>query len=251
MLSTDCEVYIPHVFYEKSQNFREVYTEGEKQYLIEYDRDGTFGQIVEKHKHKGNDLLVIDYFHAPFSKTEIENEELHRQQLPRFNFIGYINPCSNNTECTSIYKDVPRMTMCEIQQKRQYFLNMRTIYLNNTVGYYPHIYTTKQENCEELVAVDDAKYFIDLTTGNVVQLHKFDHDEMIVIDYFTKPLLKDHIFEFTRNDCYLLSWPFSINTQNTVKKCTGELTATFTLEQICKKQIEIKKITQSLRQELD
>ena len=244
MSGEDSQLYMPEVLCEYSYNFRKVCEDDEKQYLIEYDRDGTYGKIVEKYKNKGNEVLVIDYFHTPNSQSEIENIELVKSQQPRFNFLGSIEPSFCDTHSAYIYKDVPYMKMEEIEQKRKYLNVMRTNYLNEMVKYYPCVYTVKQENCQKSIVVDNVQYYIDSATNNVVQLHKFDGDNMIVIDYFAKPLLMDHILAFKQNDCYLLSWPFSDNTLKTLGKYANEFVEAATMNQIIQKRIFLNTLTQ-------
>jgi len=244
MSGEDSQLYMPEVLCENSYYFRKVCEDNEKQYLIEYDRDGTYGKIVEKYKNKGNEVLVIDYFNTPISKSEIENIELVKSQQSQFNFLGSIEPTFCDILSARIYKDVPYMKMDEIEQKRKYLNVMRTNYLNDVVKYHPCVYTVKQENCKKSFFVDEVQYYIDLTTNNIVQLHKFDGDNMIVIDYFAKPLLMDHILAFKQNDCYLLSWPFSDNTLKTLGKYANEFLEAVSMNQIVQKRIFLNTLTQ-------
>lgn len=243
MTTEDSLLFMPEVLCERSYYFRTVCEDSDKQYLIEYDRDGTYGKIVEKYKNKGNELLVIDYFHTPISKSEIDNIELVKSQQSQFNFLGSIEPSFCDVRSTCINKDVPYMKMDEIEQKRKYLSVMRTNYLNDVVKYHPGVFTIKQENCQKLIVVDEVQYYIDVTTNNIVQLHKFDGDNMIVIDYFAKPLLMDHILAFKQNDCYLLSWPFSDNTLKTLEKYANEFLEAVTMNQIVQKRIFLNSLT--------
>ena len=242
------ELFFPSVNFEYQFHYCSIGTKDGREYMCEYDDStGKYGKVVEKYSPAGHQIVVIDYFSPPYKKSKIDEYVKWKLEMKKTELLVSCSSLVGGSTFTSTldsiaegdYKDIPYMTMDEFDEKRKFLTELKEKF-TDSIKYYPCVYTLDKSVCTKLVEIDGIEYWSH--NDKIMQLYKQIENEIIVIDYFSPPIVEEHVNMFKRNNVYTSFFPFNSNTKKTLEAHSKEFTSTYTTKEIEEKRNFLKKL---------